>query len=767
MQTLPVVALLVYDLIILGGAVKRLGPSRQRWEMLLVIGLFLCSGMPALIYQVVWQRALFSVYGVNAESVAVVVSAFMLGLGLGSLAGGWISSRFPRRGIAIFGIAELGTAAFGLCSLRIFHWAAARTAGANLPATIVFTLALLILPTMLMGATLPILVERLVRDSGRVGYSVAMLYSVNTFGSAVACYLCATFLLNDFGQSGSVAIAAGMNILVGSTAFLYGRSGRAVSKEIATPPQESRSAAGGLPLGLAMLVAGVSGFIGLGFEIAWFRVFLISSSDRAPAFALLLSTFLAGIAAGSYIAEKLTEKKSSATVVQVVGVVMLFAGVISVYLPPLVGFFRRTGVNFLMSASGFFVAAALMGSVLPLLCRLSITNDDQAGRRVSLVYVSNIVGSALGTLLVGFVVMQYFGLREVSLQLGISAVIAGSAILSVRDGKFRTPPAWAAVAIAVALVAVPAASPLYSELYEKLIWGTQFQGNEPFTYIVENRNGVIAVTGDSMVFGDGVYDGYFNTDPTHDVNLIVRAFALSAFHPAPRRMLMIGLSSGSWGQILVNQPQAESLDVVEINPGYLTLISRYAMVRSLLQNPKVQIHIDDGRRWMLAHPGERYDAIVENTSFYWRDHSSNLLSTDYLEIIRKHLKPGGVFYYNTTGSDDVLATGLHVFPYGLRVLNFLAVSDSPLQMNMERWMNMLQQYRIDNHLVFDPDRPKSTSTLGTYKDLFLSLQEPPKDMGMESSGSLNARLGHRLIITDNNMGWEWRSQSEVPYPLHY
>lgn len=200
---------------------------------------------------------------------------------------------------------------------------------------------------------------------------------------------------------------------------------------------------------------------------------------------------------------------------------------------------------------------------------------------------------------------------------------------------------------------------------------------------------------------------------------------------------------------------------MEINPGYLKLIPFYPMVRSLLQNPKVQIHVDDGRRWMVAHPAERYDAIVANTTFYWRDHSSNLLSTDYLEIVRKHLTSGGVYYYNTTGSDDALATGLHVFPYGLRVVNFLAVSDSPLQLNMERWLTMLRRYKIDNQLVFDPDRPTSMSTLGAYKDLFKSIKGPPKDMGMENSAALNARLGRRLIITDNNMGWEWRSRFEI------
>jgi hypothetical protein len=132
MVTGPVLLLLLFDLLLFLAAAFYFDKSEQKWENLLLSALFLFSGMPALIYQVVWQRTLFSIYGVNAESVAVVVSAFMLGLGLGSLAGGWLSARFPRQGILIFGLAELGIAVFGLSSLQIFRWAAAYTAGANL-----------------------------------------------------------------------------------------------------------------------------------------------------------------------------------------------------------------------------------------------------------------------------------------------------------------------------------------------------------------------------------------------------------------------------------------------------------------------------------------------------------------------------------------------------------------------------------------------------------------------------------------------------------
>ncbi len=120
----------------------------------------------------------------------------------------------------IFGVCELGVAIFGLSSLRIFHWAAEYTAGASLGLTILFSFLLLIVPTMLMGATLPLLVEQLVRSSRDVGHSVAILYFANTLGSAFACYLCAEYVMLNFGQSGSVTIAACLNVVVGTVAYL-------------------------------------------------------------------------------------------------------------------------------------------------------------------------------------------------------------------------------------------------------------------------------------------------------------------------------------------------------------------------------------------------------------------------------------------------------------------------------------------------------------------------------------------------------------------
>jgi len=775
MTTAPVLLLLIFDAVLFVLALVRSESKAPRSETLLLSGLFLCSGMPAIIYQVVWQRVLFSIYGVNSQSVAVVVSAFMLGLGLGSLLGGRLSMRYPKHCTLLFACAELGVAVFGLASLRIFHWFAAFTTGASLGAVILYSLVLLLVPTILMGATLPLLVEELVRVSGSVGGSVSRLYFVNTLGSAIACYLCATFLLRALSQSGAVSLAAVLNTLVGATAYVYARGMNRDSPSAPAPETRAGGSSPALPLGAAMFLAGFAGWIALGYEIAWFRVFAVASGDRAPAFALLLATYLAGIAAGAYLSEQATKTWAAHQTLWLIGGLLLVSGAISVYLPPLVAsllggnwpaFFSPSRLgqdSYLASAPVFFLVAALLGSVLPLLCRLSISPDDLAGRRVSLVYAANILGSVLGSLGIGFVLMHFLGLRQIALLLGGISVASGILLLLFVSRTAPRAPAWLFALGFLCALAIPFSSPRYALLYERIIFRHKLEAQAPFAHVVENRNGVVAVLSNGAVFGGGVYDGGFSINPAHDSNLIVRALALTAVHAHPRRILVIGLASGSWAQVLVNHPEAESMDIVEINPGYLQLIPQYPVVRSLLTNPKVRVYVDDGRRWLVAHPQEKYDLIVANTTYHWRDHASTLLSVEYLRLIRPHLNPGGIYYFNTTESDETIATALSVFPYGLRILNFLAVSDSPILFDAELWFSVLRRYQIDGRILFDPVDPAAQRVLTHYALLPQSLHQPPTFLGLETSDSMRERIGRLRLITDDNMGLEWEPHVDFPW----
>jgi spermidine synthase len=755
MEGAPVAAVLFFDFLLLLVVLFGVRTKGNRAQSALIAALFFCSGFPALIYQIAWQRALFAIYGVNVQSVAVVVSAFMLGLGIGSLVGGRLSEKYPDRGISIFGICELVIAGFGLISLRLFHWAAGFTAGTSLGYTILFSFLLLILPTMLMGATLPLLVEQLVRTSRSVGYSVATLYFVNTLGSAFACYICAQVLMRNFGLSGSVTLAACVNTAVGGTAFLYGRSQRLKPDgTAASGAAVDVSSENVLSLGTAAVIAGVAGFLALGFEIAWFRIFALATFDRAPAFALLLSTYLAGIAAGSFLSESLCRRRHI-NPVTFAGAAMLVAAAISVYLPPLMANLSWHNIPVLMSAPAFFLTACFLGSVLPLLCQSSVSVNNSAGRSVSLIYLSNIIGSTLGSLVVGFVLMDHFGTQAISTQLAAATAVTGLIVVCFRSEHFQAPPktVWALAILAGSAISL--AGPAYGNLYGKMIFGPRAAEVGYMKHVVENRNGIVAVTADDAVFGGGVYDGHFNIDPANDKNFVIRAYVLSLAHAHPKRAFMLGLASGSWAQVVANNPEVESLDIVEINPGYLPLIAQYPEVRSLLSNPKVHIYIDDGRRWLLAHSSIKYDLMVANTSYHWRDHSSQVLSREFLQIVKQHLLPGGIYYYNATESADVFVTGLHGYNYGLRVITFLMVSDSPIILDKGRWFSVLNQYEIDGKKMFDASTPRGQLVLAAYNAFADSVKEPPRTLGIESGDVLAKRLGARHLITDDDMGAEW------------
>ena len=174
---------------------------------------FFLSGAAALVYQIVWQRALFVIYGLDAVSTTIVVTAFMLGLGLGSLAGGALSRVYPKAVVTLFAISELGIGLFGFFSLNLFAAVAGLTQGIGHVGTGIVAFLLVVVPTTLMGATLPLLVAHAATQSHNMGHSVGTLYFVNTLGAA------ASVLLSALGLSSTVHAAAGLNVLLGAIVF--------------------------------------------------------------------------------------------------------------------------------------------------------------------------------------------------------------------------------------------------------------------------------------------------------------------------------------------------------------------------------------------------------------------------------------------------------------------------------------------------------------------------------------------------------------------
>lgn len=195
------------------------GASRDRVSAPVLYAVFLASGFAAILYQLVWQRSLFRLLGTSSESVTMVVTAFMLGLGLGSLAGGAASVRARLPLPVLFGAVELGIGLFGLVSMPLFGWIAAVTSSARGMAIGLIAFAAVLVPTLFMGATLPVLVADLVRRSGNVGRSVGLLYFVNTLGSAIGSLAAAEWIFGRLGQAGAVLLAAGINLAVAASVF--------------------------------------------------------------------------------------------------------------------------------------------------------------------------------------------------------------------------------------------------------------------------------------------------------------------------------------------------------------------------------------------------------------------------------------------------------------------------------------------------------------------------------------------------------------------
>ncbi len=522
-----------------------------------------------------------------------------------------------------------------------------------------------------------------------------------------------------------------------------------------------------MSLGAAMLLAGLTGFISLSYEILWFRAISFVSGSSPAAFGLLLSFYLLGLAAGSLLSKRLctTALAPDRGSFRTLAGFVLGANIVGfLVLPGLAWVATRT--SWLVALVPVAAASALLGAIFPLICHFGIAPDARVGTKLSYVYLANIVGSAAGSLFTGFVLLEWFPLRTVALILMAGGVLLGSALAllgGVRRGRGLA--GFAASAV-VALLCIAASPELFDHFYDRLLYKLSFQPSTRLATVVENRSGVIAVTSRGGVYGGGDYDGMVSIDMTTDRNGIVRAYASAALHPAPREVLVIGLGTGAWSQVIANLSDVERVTIVEINPGYLALIPQYPDVASLLTNPKVKFVIDDGRRWLGRNPDLAFDLIVANTSIHWRAHTTNLLSVEYLRLIRAHLRPGGVYYFNTTSSDDALKTAFVTFPYGVRFLNFAAVSDSEMDFDLQRLRSALRDTNIDGKPALDVSKPQQAARLDSLASLQATMLDMPRDQVLEWRDQALKRLGDAKVVTDDNMVTEFRKLFlSPPWPV--
>lgn len=425
---------------------------------------------------------------------------------------------------------------------------------------------------------------------------------------------------------------------------------------------------------ISLAMSFLVGFLSLSQEILWVRLLGFLTQGVPNVISIVLSCFLLGIAVGAIVGKRICCHRSFS----ILWVLYLWSAIAATdFIIPeaLLGIMAS---DFYMPVFMVLIlfAAALKATIFPIAHHLfTSANEKNLGQSLSYVYLSNILGSTLGPLLTGFFLLDVLSLFDVFRVVAWFGLLF-AVFMAFYSIKYKSKLALPFVLFFLMIfgVAVSERSTFYQYV--------QMSAASPVVFMSENRQGIIHVAKDeikgNVIYGGNTYDGRTNISLINNSNLIDRVFLLSALHPKPEKVLVIGLSGGAWVKVLSGNKDVEKIDVIEINPGYLNYIKTEKAISSILDDNKVTIHIGDGRRWLRKPEVKRYyDLIVVNNTFHWRSYSTNLLSKEMMELVKSSLAFGGIYAFNTTGSADAHLTAAAVFSESHRWSNFVYSSDVP------------------------------------------------------------------------------------------
>jgi spermidine synthase len=627
--------------------------------------LFFLSGAAALLYQVVWQRILALQSGVGIYSIAIIVAAFMVGLGFGSHAGGVLCERrLPRRALLTFALIEIGIGVWGaasgpllydVLSLRFSAWFD------PLPQAALVQFLFLAPPTFLMGMSLPFLVRALVDDTEGAARTVGYLYALNTLGAALGALVTPWVLIRYHGMRAALLYAAAANLLAGLGALLLLRRTAATQRAPETPVSVPAR-----PLRLWLALYATSGFVALALEILWLRLIDVAVKSTGFTFGTVLAMYLAGCGVGPLLGTRLLARSARPLRAFLLcqAAILLYAGVAVaalVWIPSYTPFFSwffdlwggRRSYNLggawqwgpvlrlylLLPMALYGPPTVLMGMSFVALQRAVHDDVRGSGRRVGVLQAANIAGCVAGSLLVGLLSLSMLGsagtLRAL---LGLGA---GLALLAVWLGEGQR--AFGGLAFALGLVALllPGEQALFRRLHG-------MTAADPVV-VAEDATGVIAVSKHENDLRRVWVNGrHHSVLPFGGIHTLLGA-APAAMHPAPDRAAVIGLGSGdtAWAAGC-RRLETRAVTVFEICAPQLALLRRVAAdpdppakLGRFLEDPRVTISFADGRNALLRS-AERYDLIEMDALFPSSPYAGNLYSVEFYELCASRLRPGGL-----------------------------------------------------------------------------------------------------------------------------
>jgi spermidine synthase len=672
-------------------------PEAQREARQIIAAVFVCfffSGATGLIYEVLWTRLLGLVFGHTVFAITTVLSAFMAGLGLGSYLFGKIADRHAHP-LRLYGTLEAGIGVYALLTPVLLSKAEAfyiplyrsleLSFFAFSVAQFLLIFLILLVPTTLMGATLPVLSRFFVHDIAALGGQVGRLYAFNTFGAVLGTYLAGFHMIPTLGIRISLLLAAVGNIGIGALAVVFDRhlSQLGFQASVSSPPGgrgEGREAPLHLgpsaprqsfPIGvwLAVIGLGISGAASMMYEVAWTRALALIIGSSTYAFSTMLVTFLTGLALGSYLFSRLAGRLRIDPFL--FGNLQLGIGLTALAVTP---FFDRMPevflwvfrisqspgfmkvLQFTISALAMFLPTLFMGATFPCVAQIASREIQRVGQDVGRIYCINTGGAIAGTMLAGFLLIPTWGLQT-TLKLAVSLNLCLALALFLASGEVLRWRRRAAALVPLLALAVLFVSPTWDA--RAMASGVHIYGRGFFGVLGKADFRQAVAAGDRLLFykdgisatisvhrqGDLLYlrvNGKTDASNTIDMHTQLMLGHLPLlYRPDAKRALVIGLGSGVTAGAVALHP-VNQLDVIEIEPAVGEGAAFFAKEnRGVLKNPRVRLAVADGRNFLLASEGG-YDVIISEPSNPWMRGIGNLFSLEFYELVARRLAPKGI-----------------------------------------------------------------------------------------------------------------------------
>ncbi|WP_137178221.1 fused MFS/spermidine synthase [Roseomonas sp. AR75] len=684
---------------------------------------FFCSGFAALLCQIVWQRMLGIFAGSDTVSAALVVGAFLAGLGLGSILGAKIADRLTAaQALVGFALAEAGVGAFALVSkLFLYDFLATDLAGVVDAPAAIFALCFagLVLPTTLMGASLPLLARAIATSLDTVAERVGTLYGLNTLGAGLGALLGGWLLVGNLGFVGALVLAAGLDAFAALLALTLlpalRRTEAAMPRAAATPKAVDTEPFGSLRLWCLLVF--LSGYVIVALEIVWVRLMGQVGQYHAYLFPTVLGVFLladgAGMAVAARMVRRMKDPRPAFFITQAGGFVLGAALILALYwaLPhwPIssvvnadIQRLRGEGLATTMLLIVLVVGppSFVIGMTFPFVQRAVQQDLASVGARVGWVQLANILGNAAGSIGTGIVTFHLLGTAGT---LQLLAVLSLLLVLGWlwKAGWRRRPEVALAAACVLALLALPSNAALWSRLH------AEQPGHR--TAWAEDRSGVAFFRDDSAdatqphgpFFIQGFAQGRIPFLPIHQFLGAVGPL----LHADPERILCIGIGSGGTPWAAGIAPETASIRAIELVGPVIAAHQELAErnpdgpIAEMFRNPRWTLEYGDGRR-ALSKGETQYDVIQADAILPEGSHSGLLYSREFLEQVRRRLAPGGI-YVQWGPTRRAVETFAAVFPHTLLLMpgSVLIGSDSPIDYDAERLAARFADPRVAAHLA--------------------------------------------------------------------